>query len=44
MTVVEKMLPNYTFFHKIPQKNNWGGGGGGGIGIYLHSSLSNIGI
>ena len=28
LTVVEKMLPNYTFFHKIPQKNNLGGRGG----------------
>ena len=33
LTVVEKILPNYTFFHKIPQKNYWGG-----VGIYVHNS------
>ena len=39
LTVVEKLLPNYTYFHKIPKKNYWGG-----VGIYVHNSLSNIGL
>ena len=39
LTVVEKLFPNYTFFHKIPHKNNWGG-----VGIYVHNSLSNVGL
>ena len=29
LTVAEKIFPNYTFFHNIPQRNNWGG-----VGIY----------
>ena len=39
LTVVEKLFPNYTFFHKTPHKNNWGG-----LGIYVHNSLSNVGL
>ena len=39
LTVVEKIFQNYTFFHKIPQRNNWGG-----VGIYIHNSLSNVGL
>ena len=38
-TVVEKIFPNYTFFQKIPQRNYWGG-----VGIYIHNSLSNVGL
>ena len=39
LTVVEKIFPNYTCFHKIRQRNNWGG-----VGIYIHNSLSNVGL
>ena len=39
LTVVEKLFLNYTFFHKIPYKNNWGG-----VGIYVHNSLSKVGL
>ena len=37
LTVTKKMFPNYTFFHKIPHKNNWGG-----VGIYVHNFLAYV--
>ena len=39
VTVTKKMFPNYTFFHKIPNKNNWGG-----VSIYVHNSIANVGL
>ena len=34
----EKLFPDYTFVHKIPHRNNWGG-----VGIYVYNSLANVG-
>ena len=37
MSVVQKLLPNFTFFYSPPVDSNWGG-----VGIYLSKSLTNI--
>ena len=37
LSVVQKLLPNFTFFYSPPVDSNWGG-----VGIYLSKSLTNI--
>ena len=37
LSVVQKLLPNFTFVYSPPVDSNWGG-----VGIYLSKSLTNI--